>query len=119
MAIVQHYGCPTLFVTFTANPELEPGQDATDRPDIVARVFNLKAKQLLKEIKNRLFSRSPARIWTIEYQKRGLPHLHLLVWLEDREQFLQPRIIDQFSLQSCHLRIWILMAHLQTWSSCS
>jgi len=58
MAIVRKLGKPSLFITFTANPEwveitrdLHPGQLAIDRPDIVARVFNLKVKQLLKDIK--------------------------------------------------------------------
>jgi len=49
MAIVRHFGHPTLFITFTANPkwkamvdELRPGQTAIDRPDLVARVFYIK-----------------------------------------------------------------------------
>jgi len=58
MAIVRKLGKPSLFITFTANPqwieiqrELLPGQCPNDRPDIVARVFNMKARQLLKDIK--------------------------------------------------------------------
>ena len=49
MAIVRKYGKPDFFVTFTCNPtwpeiveNLMPGQTAQDRPDLVARVFNLK-----------------------------------------------------------------------------
>ena len=65
MAIVHHFGRPTLFITFTANPkweeilrELLPGQTAVDRPDLVARVFHLKQQELLKEIKTKnIFSR--------------------------------------------------------------
>ena len=59
MAIVRHFGRPTLFITFTANPkweeilqELLPGQSAVDQPDLVARVFHLKQRQLLHEIKH-------------------------------------------------------------------
>jgi hypothetical protein len=51
MAVVARLGKPDLFITFTCNPqwpditsELEPGQTATDRPDLVARVFRLKVK---------------------------------------------------------------------------
>ena len=58
MAIIRHFGRPTLFITFTANPkwkeitdELFLGQSAVDRPDLVARVFHLKQQELLKEIK--------------------------------------------------------------------
>lgn len=46
MAIVRKFGKPTFFVTFTCNARWEeitrdllPGQTATDRPDITARVF--------------------------------------------------------------------------------
>ena len=49
MAIVQHFGKPTLFVTMTANPkwpeivnELTPGQTAQDNPALITIVFNLK-----------------------------------------------------------------------------
>jgi len=49
MAIVRKFGKPDFFVTFTANrgwPEvtrnLPSGQKASDRPDLVARVFHLK-----------------------------------------------------------------------------
>jgi hypothetical protein len=58
MAIVRHFGKPSLFITMTANPqwkefqdELLPGQTASDGPDLVCRVFKLKKKALLKNIK--------------------------------------------------------------------
>ncbi|KAH0605652.1 uncharacterized protein H6S33_004874 [Morchella sextelata] len=54
MAIVRHFGRPSLFITFTAKPkwseivaELLLGQTAVDRPDLVARVFHLKQQKLL------------------------------------------------------------------------
>ena len=58
MAVVKKFGKPDIFCTMTCNPEwteiksqLRPGQTASDRPDIVARVFNLKKKQLIDDIK--------------------------------------------------------------------
>jgi hypothetical protein len=57
MAIVRWSGNPDLFITMTCNPHwkeiteaLLPGQTAQDRPDLVARVFNLKLEALLKDI---------------------------------------------------------------------
>src|SRR5207302_6120465 len=54
MAIVCHYGKPTFFLTLTANPRwpeivqnLLAGQQPTDWPDLIARVFRLKVKALL------------------------------------------------------------------------
>ncbi len=57
LAYVRIHGCPGLFVTFTCNPlwqeikdNLYQGQSATDRHDIIARVFKLKLKSLVKTI---------------------------------------------------------------------
>ena len=104
MALVRHFGKPSLFITFTANPkwseieqELLPGQTAVDRPDLVARVFHLKVRDLLDQIKNkRIFGPWQGWVWTIEYQKRGLPHLHLLLFLKTDPQFLTAAYVDRF-----------------------
>ena len=57
-------------------------QTAYDRPDLVARVFNLKKKAFLKDlIQNGVFGKVVAHVHTVEFQKRGLPHLHILLIL--------------------------------------
>jgi len=89
MAIVCHFGKPSLIITFTANPkwveienELLPNQTTADRPDLVARVFNLKVRDLLNLIRHqKVFVLGLDSVWTFKYQKRGLPDLHLLVFL--------------------------------------
>ncbi|XP_065658163.1 uncharacterized protein LOC136082674 [Hydra vulgaris] len=67
MAIIKKHGKPDLFITFTCNPKwreitenLYPGQTANDRPDLVTRV--------------------------IEFQKRGLPHAHILLHLANDDK---------------------------------
>ena len=75
MAIVRRYGRPSLFITFTANPrwdeitrELLPFQTATDRPDLVARVFRIKVAHLLNDLKKeQIFGKFLGCVWTIEY----------------------------------------------------
>jgi len=88
MAICRHLHKPDLFLTMTTNPKwpeilhsLFPGQTATDCPDIVSWVFEQKKKAHLKLIDNGFFGTTIAHIHTIEYQKRGLPHIHLLIFL--------------------------------------
>jgi hypothetical protein len=88
MARVCKFGKSDLFVTFTYNPKwkeityaLLPGQIAKDRPDLVTRVFNLKLDAFLKDIKDGVFGNVIAKIWVIEFQKRGLPHAHILLIL--------------------------------------
>ncbi|KAF7140271.1 hypothetical protein RHSIM_Rhsim06G0045600 [Rhododendron simsii] len=90
MAITRHNQHPDIFLTMTANPNwleiteaLLPYQKAVDRPDLVARVFELKRKCLMSEIKKKqVFDKIVGYVYTIEYQKRGLPHMHLLLFLE-------------------------------------
>jgi hypothetical protein len=102
MAVTGRFVKPKLFITMTANPnweeiqrELLPGQKASDRPEVIVRVFRQKKEEMLREIfKVGIFGKCPARVWTIEYQKRGLPHLHLLVFLDDEQNFLDPDVID-------------------------
>ena len=100
MAYVRRYGRPSLFITITCNPkwpeianELEPTQSPQDRHDLIARVFRLKMQRLMKLINQKsIFGATRCHIYTIEWQKRGLPHAHLLLWLIDR---IQPRDIDK------------------------
>lgn len=102
MAIARCHKSVDLFLTMTANPrwpeitrELFPGQEVSDRPDLVARVFQLKKKALLHEIlKDGIFGQAVAHIYTIEFQKRGLPHMHLLIFLARPDKLLDPETVD-------------------------
>ena len=72
------------FNNFFSNPkwseiqnELKPFETANDRPDLCARVFNLKLKTLLDDIlKNHILGDIVAHVYVIEFQKRGLPYLN-------------------------------------------
>lgn len=100
MAFVRAYGRPDLFVTVTCNPkwveikeQLLPGQLGTDRHDIVARVFKQKLKSLMDFIvKHKVFGETRCYMYSIEWQKRGLPHAHILIWFADK---ITPDQIDQ------------------------
>lgn len=61
------------------------GQTTADRPDLVARVFNLKFKALINDIvSGKVFGEVVAHVYSIEFQKRGLPHAHMLFILKDK-----------------------------------
>jgi hypothetical protein len=91
-----------LFITVTANPQwieitraLLRGQTSYDRPDLVARIFELKKKAIIKEIhQDGIFGECAAFVYTIEFQKRGLPHMHLLIFLCHPYKLLNPDDID-------------------------
>ena len=99
MTYVRNYGRPDLFITFTCNPawpeitcELLPGQHSSERHDISSRVFRQKEKILTKLLtKEGIFGDFRCFMQSNEWQKRGLPHLHTLLWLKER---LRPTQID-------------------------
>lgn len=98
MVIVRKHGRPTYFVTFTANPQwaeirshLLPGQQPVDRPDLVARVFHLKLQELLRDLtKRHWLGTARAWAWTVEFQKRGLPHAHILLIVAPQDRPTTP-----------------------------
>ncbi|GFV12325.1 putative DNA helicase [Trichonephila clavipes] len=100
MTYVRAYGRPDLFVTFTCNPTwneikelLLVGQSSSDHHDITARVFKQKLKCLMDFIiKHHVFGETRCWMYSIEWQKRGLPHAHILVWLINK---ITPDQIDQ------------------------
>ncbi|KAK6012894.1 hypothetical protein OSTOST_21926 [Ostertagia ostertagi] len=91
MAIVARYGKPTYFLTITCNPQwkeiqenLFHGQSPSDRPDLVARVFNAKLQELCNDLLRRhVLGEVEAYVYVIEFQKRGLPHCHMLLIMKD------------------------------------
>lgn len=87
-----------LFLTMTANPHwpeiialLPEGQTASDRPDIIARVFSVKISELLEKLRTPGYL-CPSHLGTqwvvyaVEWQQGGLPHIHLAIRLIIDEQ---------------------------------
>src|SRR3954467_11391750 len=59
----------------------------------------MKVKHLLDDLKQKqIFGRYRGTVWTIEYYGLGLPHLHLLLFLDpsDRDRLLDPIVVDRF-----------------------
>ncbi|KAM0826907.1 hypothetical protein ACQ4PT_068551 [Festuca glaucescens] len=106
MAICRVFGAPDLFVTFTCNPKwdeitealrVEPGQRHPDRPDITTRVFKLKIDEFIGDVKDgTTFGPIDAYLYVVEFQKRGLPHTHTLIWLKIDTRDPTPAMIDQY-----------------------
>ena len=86
----------------TANPnwveikqELLPQQTVVDRPDLVAHVFQLKKKVLMNAIlKEDIFGPCVGHVYAIEFQKRGLPYMHFLLFLKGEYKLLFPDVIN-------------------------
>jgi hypothetical protein len=100
MAVAQYYHGFELFITLTSNPnwpkiknKLLPAQSPADHPDLVVRVFHLYQNLLITDLMDQnIFGDTVAQVHSIEFQKCGLPHMHLLLcllpqfWPLDSEQ---------------------------------
>ena len=134
MTICSYLGFPNLFVTFTCNPKWpeitrllsDLSLTASDRPNIVSRIFRIKFEQLLEDLtkkdllgravgcryhdcvfielllqfindydNNKYYFFSFADMYTIEFQKRGLPHAHLLLFLHPTSKYPTATDIDK------------------------
>jgi hypothetical protein len=92
MAICHWIGYPSLFITFTCNAKwLEiqyiidasrVKQEIANRADIIVRVYFLNIFIIVPD--------------TIEFKKRGLPHAHILIFLNDKTICHDTSIIDKF-----------------------
>ena len=102
IAICRKFSKPDFFITITTNPKwpeilscLEPGQTPQDRPDVVARVFKIKLEQLMKDLtKGELFGQLAGHLRVVEWQKRGLPHAHILIILKEFDRNITPEFFD-------------------------
>ena len=102
MAICREYHKPDFFITITCNPnwneiskELRNGEIVQNRPDLVARVFKQKKDQFIKDITSgKVLGQVPAYLWVIEFQKRGLPHAHILLILLDEDRLSSSANVD-------------------------
>jgi len=103
MSIVRRFGRPDLFITFTCNPNwpeivqaISAPQTRSERADIVDRVFVHKLREFLDDVrKHQRFGAVVAYTAIIEFQKRGLPHSHIVVTLTDECKPRDSDIIDR------------------------
>jgi hypothetical protein len=103
MAIIRALEIPDVFLTFTYNPnwleiqsELHERQTVANRSDFVTQVFQMKMKVLLNGlVKLGWFAEVIGNIWTREYQKRGLPHIHLLLIFPQAQMVTTVEDIDR------------------------
>ena len=103
IAIVRHYKKPDFFITFTCNPQwpeikenLKDGEEAWMRPDLAARVFNLKMESLFEDLyKKNVLGKHIAHAHAVEFQKRGLPHCHILLFVAQEDKPTIPEAYDR------------------------
>ena len=87
MCFVERYGKSDVFLTMTCNPnwpeikqELRHNDSIQNRPDLLAQIVRAKLEELKTDlIKREILGPIAAYAYVIEFQKRGLPHVHFLL----------------------------------------
>ena len=103
MSIVNWYGKPDLFITMTCNPNLkeisenlEQYETAIDRPHIVVKVFHQKVQEFKELVTKRgVLRKCIAYTYVIEFQTRGLPHMHFLLFLDKNDKINTSEKVDE------------------------
>nr|GEX69779.1 hypothetical protein [Tanacetum cinerariifolium] len=95
-----------LFIMFTCNvkwPEIAEYMaqflllTTTDRADVVDSVFEMKIHQFINFLRNaHPFGKTVAVLYTVEFQKRGLPHCHSLLWIHESVRVSRKEYIDMY-----------------------
>jgi hypothetical protein len=123
--LVVTFTCNTKWREIVDALRYEPGQQPCDRSDLVVRVFKMKVDEFIDDIREgktfgpvragRSWSRLAvsvvglaslflclidvagyAVLCTVEFQKRGLPHIHFLVWLAVSKSEFSATTINDF-----------------------
>ncbi|XP_023750894.1 uncharacterized protein LOC111899269 [Lactuca sativa] len=77
--------------------DMHDQRDPQSRADIIARVFKLKVQSFINYLKqDKPFGEIDAYLYTIEFQKRGLPHCHTLIWVNAKYNIKTPEEVDAF-----------------------
>ena len=129
ISIVRRFGKPDFFITFTCNPKwpeirrelLHSKQTVADRPDLYARVFKQKLSVFMEDlISNQILGKVIAHIHVIEFQKRGLPHAHILLivsaadkprTVEDIDKIVSAKIPDPVNQRLAYETVTSSMMH--------
>ncbi|XP_056697701.1 uncharacterized protein [Spinacia oleracea] len=76
--------------------ELLPGQTSQDRPDLITRIFHAKFEEFKSDVVDKsALGKVVAYVYVIEFQKRGLPHVHMLLILDENDKPRSPEEYDK------------------------
>ncbi|GJS43972.1 DNA helicase [Tanacetum coccineum] len=74
-----------------------PELTASDKADVVCRVFEQKIQSFVTFLKEeRIFGNVIGVLYTVEFQKQGLPHCHTLLWVDSESKIKSAEDVDQY-----------------------
>ncbi len=101
MTLPAKYGGIDYFLTLTTNPswpeivENSKPANGMNSPDLYCRVFHMKMNALLHDVlHNGVFGVVVAYTFAVEFQQRGLPHLHALFFVRQEDKPTSAAVVD-------------------------
>ena len=102
LALIRKFNKFIFFITFICNSHWEKFKrdlsevvDIVNRLDLMARIFQLKLRELLRDlIERHVMEIINAHIYVIEFQKRDLSHAHIFLIANSRDEFDANNIDD-------------------------
>ncbi|GAB0097572.1 uncharacterized protein DMENIID0001_132240 [Sergentomyia squamirostris] len=103
MSMMAALGKPVLFITFSCNPtwpemvdNLKPYWSREDQVTLQCRSgFHITLKDFVKQlVDDMIFGRVKYYTYSIEFQKRGLPHAHFLIGVHSHDKLYTPEQVD-------------------------
>ncbi|GJR58286.1 DNA helicase [Tanacetum coccineum] len=74
-----------------------PERTASDGTNVVCLVFEQKIQSFVAFLKEeRIFRNVSGVLYTVEFQKRGLPHCHTLLWVDSESKIKSAKDVDQY-----------------------
>jgi PIF1-like helicase/Helitron helicase-like domain at N-terminus len=102
MTLPAKFGSIDYFLTFTTNPswpeilENTKTSNGMNSPDLYCRVFHMKMNALLYDVlHNGILGVVVAYTYAVEFQHRGLPHLHALFFVRAEDKPRLPADVDK------------------------
>ncbi|KAL7598611.1 hypothetical protein Lser_V15G26561 [Lactuca serriola] len=92
-----YWRSPVYWPEITRYIDAHQQTDLHNRADIITRVFNIKVHDFIRFLKeDKTFGKVEAYLYTIEFQKRCLPHCHTLLWVKSSDRIKNASDVDAY-----------------------
>jgi hypothetical protein len=112
LTTIPHFRKPAYITPFTCNVEQREIQEVWERDDLITNILMPKMQELIDDLYERqILERVLAFVYVIEFQKRGLPHAHILLTVADSDVPKDPETINRVISAEYPLNLILIFAN--------